>query len=73
LLTNQGFSHGFAAKLICFLHGIILLEVYWLRNIKQEWVFVILAGIMLVSTMALKSLRLLFSKNIPGVPVKAGQ
>lgn len=73
LLTNQGFSHGFAAKLICFLHGIILLEVYWLRNIKQEWVFVILAGIMLAATMALKSLRLLFSKNIPGIPVKAGQ
>lgn len=63
LLTNQGFSHGFAAKLICFLHGIILMEVYWVRNIKQEWVFVILMGLMIASTAVLKNLGLLFSKK----------
>jgi len=27
LLTNQGFSHGFAARLICFLHGFVLTEM----------------------------------------------
>lgn len=59
LLTNQGFAHGFAAKLICFLHGVILLEVYWLRNVRQEWVLLILTAIMLAATIALKNLRFL--------------
>lgn len=72
LLTNQGFSHGFAAKLICFLHGVILMEVFWLRNIKQEWVLLIMAGLMLAATVALKNLRYLFnfSKHNSNIPVK---
>lgn len=42
LLTNQGFSHAFAAKVICVLHGVVLMEVYWLRWLQQEWVLLIL-------------------------------
>lgn len=57
LLTNQGFTHGFAARLICLLHGVILLEVYWLRNTRQEWVLLILAGLMMAATIALKNLH----------------
>lgn len=56
LLTNEGFSHSFAAKLICFLHGFILMEVYWLRGLRQEWVLVILCLIMLLATFMLKNL-----------------
>lgn len=51
LLTNQGFSHGFAAKLICFFHGFILIEVYWLRFMRQEYTFCILVLFMLAITL----------------------
>ncbi len=56
LLTNEGFSHSFAAKLICFLHGFILIEVYWLRGLRQEWVFAILCMVMLLFIFLLKNL-----------------
>ncbi|MDZ4795059.1 MAG: MraY family glycosyltransferase [Bacteroidota bacterium] len=73
LLTNQGFSHGFAAKLICFLHGFILMEVYWLRDLKQEFILVILVAFMLLTTVLLKNLGLLvwrkrlFHANDPAI------
>ncbi|MEQ1675875.1 MAG: hypothetical protein ABL876_04220, partial [Chitinophagaceae bacterium] len=60
LLTNQGFSHGFAAKLICFFHGFVLMEVYWLRSMQQEWVLIILTTLMLLITVLLKNLGVLF-------------
>jgi UDP-GlcNAc:undecaprenyl-phosphate/decaprenyl-phosphate GlcNAc-1-phosphate transferase len=63
LLTNEGFSHGFAAKLICFLHGFILIEVYWLRSLKPELVLVILVAFMLIAIAILKSMSLLFRKS----------
>ena len=63
LLTNQGFSHGFAAKLICFIHGFVLLEVYWLRGLKQEIVLAILVAFMLVTTVLLKNVGLLMKKK----------
>jgi UDP-GlcNAc:undecaprenyl-phosphate/decaprenyl-phosphate GlcNAc-1-phosphate transferase len=63
LLTNQGFSHGFTAKIICFLHGILLMEVYWLRNLRIEWVLLILVALMLAMTVALKNLRFIYRKN----------
>ena len=62
LLTNQGFSHGFAAKLICLIHGFVLLEVYWLRGLKQEFVLAILVAFMLITTVLLKNLGLLIKK-----------
>lgn len=60
LLTNQGFSHGFAARLICFLHGFMLIEVYWLRMLKQEIILVVLLVFMFVATMLLKKLGIFF-------------
>lgn len=56
LLTNQGFSHGFAAKVICFVHGFVLFEVYWLRELRQEILLVILIALMLLVTVLLKNL-----------------
>jgi UDP-N-acetylmuramyl pentapeptide phosphotransferase/UDP-N-acetylglucosamine-1-phosphate transferase len=64
LLTNQGFSHGFAAKIICFLHGFILMEAYWLRGLKQEIVLMILIVFMLLITVLLKNLGLVTGKKI---------
>ena len=70
LLTNNGFSHAFAAKLICFIHGFILIEVYWLRELRQEFVLVILLVIMLLSIILLKNLRKIVRK--PGVHTAQG-
>jgi len=74
LLTNQGFSHGFAAKLICFLHGFVLIEVYWLRWLKQELVLVILFLFMLTAMFLLKKMGGLLKRTgssvvTPGNPV----
>ncbi len=63
LLTNQGFSHSFASKLICVIHGFILMEVYWLRNLKQEFILLILVAFMLVTTVMLKNLGLVVRKR----------
>ncbi len=63
LLTNQGFSHGFAAKVICFLHGFILMEVYWLRGMRQEIILIILVAFMLLATVLLKNLGVVTGKK----------
>jgi UDP-GlcNAc:undecaprenyl-phosphate GlcNAc-1-phosphate transferase len=63
LLTNNGFSHAFAAKMICFIHGFILLEVYWLRYVRQEYVLAILILFMILITWMLKHLSVLFKKE----------
>ncbi|MEI9908650.1 MAG: MraY family glycosyltransferase [Bacteroidota bacterium] len=64
LLTNAGFSHTFATRLICGLHGFILLEVYWLKDIKGEYILLLLILFMMVVTAVLKNLRLLFKKPV---------
>ena len=35
LLTNNGWSHGFTAKLICFVHAAILVLGYFLKDLPQ--------------------------------------
>ncbi len=70
LITNQGFSHAFAAKVICVVHGFILFEGYWLRNLKQEFAILILVALMLVTTFFLKNIGLIFKKKIsPATPL----
>jgi UDP-GlcNAc:undecaprenyl-phosphate/decaprenyl-phosphate GlcNAc-1-phosphate transferase len=64
LLTNQGFTHAFAAKLICFIHGFVLIEVYWLRNLRQELILAVLIAFMLLTAVLLKNLGLLTGKNV---------
>jgi len=63
LLTNQGFSHGFASKLICFIHGFVLIEVYWLRDLRQEFILLILFAFMLLFIFLLKNLGILFKNH----------
>src|SRR5260221_871825 len=63
LLTNNGFSNGFAAKLICFIHGLILIEAYWLRELKQEFILAILIIFMLLVILTLKNIHLLLRRN----------
>lgn len=65
LLTNAGFSHGFAAKLICTIHAFILMEVYWLKDLRQEFTLFFLVLAMLVFVLALKNLSALRKTQIP--------
>jgi len=47
LVTNKGFTHGFAARIICVFHGFILILVYWLKDWKPELQVIILICCML--------------------------
>ena len=47
LITNKGFTHGFAARLICVFHGFILILVYWMKDWKPELQVIVLLGCML--------------------------
>lgn len=66
LLTNAGFSHVFATRLICGLHGFILLEVYWLRELREEFILLILITFMLIATAVIKNIRVFFKKSATG-------
>jgi UDP-GlcNAc:undecaprenyl-phosphate GlcNAc-1-phosphate transferase len=48
LLTNNGWSHGFTAKLICFVHAIILIIGYFLKDLPQLLGVLILLCFMLL-------------------------
>lgn len=48
LVTNKGFSHGFAARIICVFHGFILILVYWMKEWKPELQLIILFAFMLL-------------------------
>lgn len=63
LLTNQGFDHSFATKTICFVHAIIILEVCWLKNIRPEFLFVVLILVMILATFTLKNLSAILQKR----------
>lgn len=63
LLTNNGFSHAFTAKLICFIHGFILIEVYWLRHLRQEITLLILVVFMCLVTVMLRNLGMMAKKK----------
>ena len=63
LLTNAGFSHAFAARLICFVHGFILIEVYWLKELKPEIIVALMVGFMLFVSLIFRNIRSLFPKR----------
>ncbi|MGC4037261.1 MAG: MraY family glycosyltransferase [Chitinophagaceae bacterium] len=65
LLTNSGFSHAFAAKFICFIHAFILMEVYWLKDLKPEWTLFFLVLAMTVFIFSLKHLSALRKTRLP--------
>jgi UDP-GlcNAc:undecaprenyl-phosphate/decaprenyl-phosphate GlcNAc-1-phosphate transferase len=63
LLTQSGYNHAFAARLICFIHGFILIESWWLRDLRQEWTAVILLAFMLVVTLFFKNISYLLPRK----------
>jgi UDP-N-acetylmuramyl pentapeptide phosphotransferase/UDP-N-acetylglucosamine-1-phosphate transferase len=62
-IWNQGFSHGFASKFICSIHGFTLILAYWLRNVKQEYILCIFFVFMLLVTSLLKNMYLFRKKT----------
>jgi UDP-N-acetylmuramyl pentapeptide phosphotransferase/UDP-N-acetylglucosamine-1-phosphate transferase len=63
LLTNNGWSHNFAAKLICVAHGFILIIGYFLKDVRQEIGALILLGLMLLTIYIFQRLRLPATKK----------
>jgi UDP-N-acetylmuramyl pentapeptide phosphotransferase/UDP-N-acetylglucosamine-1-phosphate transferase len=63
LLTNAGMSHTVASRLICFVHGFILIEIWWLKNLKQEIILAALIGFMFLVTIIFKNIGLLIGKK----------
>ena len=62
LLTNAGFSHVFAVRVIYFVHAFILIKVYLLQAIKQELVLLFLIVFMLLVTAILRNIRVFIPK-----------
>jgi UDP-N-acetylmuramyl pentapeptide phosphotransferase/UDP-N-acetylglucosamine-1-phosphate transferase len=48
LVTNKGYTHGFAARIICIFHGFILILVYWMKDWSAEWQVLTLVCCMLL-------------------------
>ena len=63
LLTNQGFSHVFAVRVIYFIHAFILIEVYLLQAIRQEITLLFLVVLMLFVTFLLRNMRVFIPKS----------
>ncbi|MBS1621591.1 MAG: undecaprenyl/decaprenyl-phosphate alpha-N-acetylglucosaminyl 1-phosphate transferase [Bacteroidetes bacterium] len=58
-LSKAGFSHPAITRVICFLHGFILLEVFWLQGVKQELAIALLVTFMSIVFILLKYLSAL--------------
>lgn len=57
LLTNNGWSHGFAAKLLCGVHALILVLGYFLKDVSQTFGLFILFAMMLITVFIFQKLR----------------
>ena len=64
LLTNQGFSHAFAVRIICFIHAIVLIEVYVLNGMRQEIMLISLVLFMVLVSLILRNSRHFFREKI---------
>lgn len=62
LLAKAGLSHAHITKLICSIHGFILLEIYWMQNMKQGTVLLLLIFYMLVMTLLFKNLQVVYTR-----------
>ncbi|HLF47403.1 MAG TPA: MraY family glycosyltransferase [Chitinophagaceae bacterium] len=72
-ITNKGFSHGFAARVICIFHGGILFLVFLMRELKPELQLLILIVVMLLFIYLLRYIGLLKKYFQPApTPVEIG-
>lgn len=66
LLTNAGLSHSTTSKIICAIHGFILIEVYWLRDLRPELILCLLLLVMTIFTIGLYNIHKLKLLKKPG-------
>lgn len=59
LLTNNGWSHGFAAKLICGCHAVVLVLGFFLKTVSQLYGLFILLGVMLLMVFVFQKLQII--------------
>jgi len=65
LLTNNGWSHSFAAKLLCGVHAVVLVLGYFLKDVSQLTGLIILIFVMLITVLIFQKLKVPESgKNI---------
>ncbi|HEY1869910.1 MAG TPA: hypothetical protein VGG71_02575, partial [Chitinophagaceae bacterium] len=57
LLTDAGLDHGLSSKIICVIHAFILLEVYWLDELRPEFILAILLATMALLTVVLTHIK----------------
>jgi UDP-GlcNAc:undecaprenyl-phosphate/decaprenyl-phosphate GlcNAc-1-phosphate transferase len=55
LLSNAGVSHARSSRILCIIHALVLVEVYWLRDLKPS-----LALFILLATMTILKILLAF-------------
>lgn len=65
LLTNNGWSHGFTAKIICCVHALLLVTGYLMRDLPPLYGLLILGGMMLVTVLVFQ--RLKFPRREPSL------
>ena len=58
LLTNNGWSHSFTSKIICSMHGCLLVLAYFLKNLPQEVGLAILLLCMFLIVFLFKNLKM---------------
>lgn len=63
LLTNSGFSHLTVVRAICFIHAVILLKVYLLQGIRQEFILLLLIAFMITVIYVFKYSAVLFARR----------
>jgi UDP-GlcNAc:undecaprenyl-phosphate GlcNAc-1-phosphate transferase len=70
LITNKGFSHGFAGRIICVFHGFILILVYWMKDWKPELQLIVLFCCMLSLIYMFDRIGVLkkYFNPAPGIP-----
>ena len=57
LLTNNGWSHSFAAKLICGVHAVVLVLGYFLKDVSQLAGFAIILMVLLTTIFIFQRIR----------------
>lgn len=63
LLTNAGVSHTTVARLMYVLHGFVLLEMYWLRNMRQEIILLLMFAFMCLVIYTFRNISWLMSRR----------
>ena len=58
LLTNNGWNHRFAAKLLCGVHGVVLAAGYFLKEVSQNAGLFILILLMLITIFIFQRMKM---------------